>query len=91
MKFRPNKPLRDLGIYKLSDKTLILLKRSDELSFLFTLDNWNFHGPVNYRVSHGDIYYHGELTTWTDKDLLDTGHTANLPSRSSLAGHRKLC
>ena len=79
MKFRSNKPLRDLGIYKLRDKTLILLKRSDVLSFLFTPDGWGRHGPVDYRVSHGQIYCHGELTIMTDEDLVDTGMTANPP------------
>ncbi len=79
MKSRYNKPLRNLGVYKLQDKTLILLKRSDVLSFLFTPERWHLHGPVDYRVSHGDIYCHGELTTWTDEDLLDTGVTAIPP------------
>ena len=76
MKLRSNKPLRNLGVYVLHDNALILLKRSEELSFLFTEQNWNFHGPVDYRVSHGDIYCPGELTKWTDEDLLDTGETA---------------
>jgi hypothetical protein len=30
-------------------------------------------------VSHGEIYQRGELTTWTDEDLLDTGVTAHSP------------
>ena len=77
---RSNKPLRDLGIYTLRDKTLILLKRSEELSFLFTPDRWQRHGPVDYRVSHGQIYRRGELTSLTDEDLLDTGMTAKQPS-----------
>ena len=77
---RSNKPLRDLGIYKLRDKTLILLRRSDVLSFLFTPDGWQRHGPVDYRVSHGQIYRHGELTLLTDEDLFDTGMTAKPPS-----------
>ena len=76
---RPNKPVRNLGIYKLRDKTLILLKRSEELSFLFSTENWNLHGPVDYRVSHGMIFCHGELTTWTDEDLFDTGMSADPP------------
>ena len=84
MKFHRNKPLRDRGIYKLSDKTLILVKRSEALSFLFSEHNWNFHGPVDYRVSHGDIYHHGERTTWTDDDLFDTGMTAPPPNLSVL-------
>ena len=82
MEFRPNKPLRNLGIYKLRDKTLILMKRSDELSFLFAPETWKFHGPVDFRVSHGDIYQHGNLTQWTDADLLDTGLTADPPDLS---------
>ena len=84
MKFRPNKPLRNRGVYQLRDRTLILLKRSDVLSFLFTPEGWNLHGPVDYRVSHGSIYCHGDLTGWTDEDLLDTGITANPPNPSML-------
>jgi len=80
MKFRQNKSFRNLGIYKLQDELLILLKRSEQLSFLFTPDTWNLHGPVDYRVSHGGIYRHGELTTWTDEDLQDTGMTADPPN-----------
>jgi hypothetical protein len=82
MTLRSNKPVRDLGIYKLRDKTLILLKRSEELSFLFTPDSWHRRGPVDYRLSHGQIYCHGELTGLTDEDLLDTGMTAQPPSLS---------
>ena len=89
MKFPQNKPLRNLGIYKLKDNTLILLKRSEELSFLFSPKHWNLHGPVDYRVSHGEIYRNGELTTWTDEDLLDTGMTAQPPNPSSFAMARK--
>jgi hypothetical protein len=77
-----NKPLRNRGVYKLRDKTLILLKRSEYLSFLFSLQNWNLHGPVEYRVSHGHIYYHGNLTEFTDEDLFDTGTTAKPPALS---------
>ena len=84
MKSRQNKPLRNLGVYKLKDETLILLKRSEELSFLFSPKHWNLHGPVDYRVSHGDIYQYGELTTWTDDDLHDTGMTASPPNPSIL-------
>ena len=84
MECRANKPLRDLGIYKLRDKTLILVKRSEVLSFLFTPDGWQRHGPVEYRVSHGHIYSHGQPTTFSDEDLLDTGLTANPPSLSTL-------
>ena len=76
MTLRANKPLRNLGIYLLQGEKLILLKRSEELSFLFSERNWTFRGPVEYRVSHGSIYHRGELTTWTDEDLLDTGITA---------------
>lgn len=76
-----NKPLRNLGIYTLHDKTLILLKRTEVLSFLFTPENWEFHGPVEYRVSHGQIYSHGELMAMSDEDLLDTGLTASPPGR----------
>ena len=68
---------------------IILLKRSEELSFLFSEQNWNLRGPVDYRVSHGDIYFHGEFTPWTDDDLFDTGMTARLPSLSSLVNGRK--
>jgi len=90
MKQRINKPLRDLGIYKLCDKTLILLRRSDVLSFLFTPDGWDRHGPVDYRVSHGQIYRHGELTTLTDEDLVDTGLTAKPPTLSVLLDDKKI-
>ena len=86
---RSNKPLRDLGIYKLRDKTLILLRRSDVLSFLFTPDGWHRHGPVDYRVSHGQIYRHGELTMLTDEDLFDTGMTAKPPSFSVLLDNKR--
>ena len=89
MKFRSNKPLRDLGIYTLRDKTLILFKRSEELSFLFTPDRWYRYGPVDYRVSHGRIFCHGEVTGWSDEDLLDTGLTAKSPSLSILLHERK--
>lgn len=80
MKLPPNKPLRNLGIYKLQGQTLVLVKRSEELAFLFTPEKWDLHGPVAYRVSHGDIYSHGELTMLTDADLFDTGMTANPPN-----------
>ena len=80
MKARPNKSFRNFGVYILHEQTLILLKRSEELSFLFSEQNWNFRGPVDYRVSHGGIYCHGELTKWTDEDLVDTGVTAKPPS-----------
>ena len=79
MEFR-NKPLRSLGIYTLRDKTLILLKRSEQLSFLFSEGNWNFRGAVDYRVSHGKIYCHGTSTGLTDEDLVDTGETATEPT-----------
>ena len=79
MTLRSNKPLRNFGIYLLHDNTVVLLKRSEELSFLFTEQNWNLYGPVDYRVSHGEIYCHGEKTRWTDEDLLDTGRTAEPP------------
>ena len=84
MKLRNNKPLRNYGIYMLLDGTFVLFKRSEDLSFLFTFEGWSRHGPVDYRVSHGNIYKHGEPTTWTDEDLLDTGQTANPPRLSSL-------
>jgi hypothetical protein len=89
MKLRLNKPLRNLGVYKLRDKTLILFKRSEVLSFLFTPDRWHRHGPVDYRVSHGNIYRRGEITGLTDEDLLDTGMTARQPSLSILMGDKK--
>ena len=77
MTLRSNKPLRNLGIYLLRGEKLILLKRSDKLSFLFSERNWIFRGPVEYRVSHGEIYQHGNLTTLTDVDLFDTGLSVN--------------
>jgi hypothetical protein len=80
MTLRANKPVRNFGIYKLHDKTLILLKRSEVLSFLFSQENWQLHGPVDYRLSHGSIYCHGQSTKWTDEDLFDTGTTAKPPS-----------
>ena len=79
MEFRHNKPLRNLGVYKLREQKLILLKRSEILSFLFAPETWKRHGPVDYRVSHGGIYQHGNPTQWTDADLLDTGITADPP------------
>jgi hypothetical protein len=86
MIFRQNKPLRSLGIYLLRDKTLILLKRTEELSFLFTREHWNWHGPVDFRVSHGRIYRRGQMTALSDADLIDTGETANQPTCSRLPG-----
>lgn len=79
MKLRQNKPLRSLGIYKLRDETFILVKRSEELSFLFSPQNWKLHGPVDYRVSHGGIYCRGQSTGLTDEDVVDTGQTAKPP------------
>jgi len=79
MALRSNKPLRNLGVYTLRDKTLILSKRSEELSFLFSAHNWNLHGPVDYRVSHGKIFRRGQSTGCTDEDLVDTGITAKSP------------
>ena len=90
MKSRQNRPLRNLGIYLLGDKTLILVKRSEKLSFLFTEENWNFRGPVDFRVSHGNIYNHGEATPWTDEDLVDTGMKASSPSLTSLLHAEKI-
>ena len=80
MKFRKNKPLRTLGIYQLRDKTLILWKCTEALSFLFTRKNWDLRGPVDFRVSHGKIYSHGRKTALSDEDLVDTGETAKPPS-----------
>jgi len=51
MELRQNKPLRDLGVYKLRDRTLVLFKRSEELAFLFSLEAWQLHGPVDCRES----------------------------------------
>jgi hypothetical protein len=82
MNFTKNKPLRNQGVYLLHNQPLVLFRRSDVLSFLFSQQNWDFHGPVDYRVSHGYIYCHGRLTMWTDDDLFDTGLTAIAPSRS---------
>lgn len=90
MKFPQNKPLRNLGIYLLSERALILVKRSEELSFLFSEQNWNFYGPVDYRVSHGGIYNHGRRTIWTDKDLTDTGMTAGRPNLSTFLDGKKI-
>ena len=75
-----NKPLRNLGVYRLRGKTLILFKRSEVLAFLFSPESWNLHGPVDYRVSHGNIYAHGEAVGLTDDDLFDTGMTAKPPA-----------
>ena len=80
MDFPENKPLRSLGVYKLRDATLILFKRSAYLSFLFTPENWNRQGPVDYRVSYGRIYRHGRKTALFDRDLIDTGVTAGPPN-----------
>lgn len=82
MTLRKNKTLRNLGIYTLRAEMLILLKRSEELSFLFSEANWRWHGRVNYRVSHGGIYCRGESTGLTDEDLIDTGNTWNAWTRS---------
>ena len=79
MKFRSNRPLRDRGIYKLLEHMLIASKQSEELTFLFTLENWQLRGPVEYRVSHGKIYKNGYATEWTDNDLTDTELTADPP------------
>ena len=79
MTLRSNKPLRNLGVYILGDLELILLKRSEVMSFLFSRENWDLRGPVSYRVSHGMIFQHGQSTEWTDEDLLDTGTTAKPP------------
>ena len=89
MKFRTNKPLRDYGIYTLVNRTFVLSKRSEELSFLFTFLNWQFRGAVDYRVSHGSIYAHGKLTMFTDDDLVDTGLTAKPPRLFVLSGGAK--
>jgi hypothetical protein len=90
MGLRQNKPLRNLGVYNLCDRTLVLFKRSEELSFLFSLEAWQLHGPVDYPVSHGNIYCRGELTTLSDEDLFDTGITANPPRLSALLYDRKV-
>ena len=89
MTLRNNKTLRSLGIYTLRAETLILLKRSEELSFLFSEANWQLHGHVNYRVSHGHIYRHGESTGLTDEDLMDTGNTWNAWTHSILINGEK--
>lgn len=89
MKLRQNKPLRTLGIYNLRDETLILVKRSEEVSFLFSPHNWKLHGPVDYRVSHGNIYRRGQSTGLTDEDLVDTGTTANRTTLSILLNDKK--
>ncbi len=84
MVLRANKPLRNYGIYTLLEGTFVLLKRSENLSFLFKSDKWSLYGPVDYRVSHGSIYRHGELTILTDEDLFDTGATARPVGLSAL-------
>jgi len=89
MKLRQNKALRHLGIYTLREKTLILLKRSEALSFLFSPENWAFRGPVDYRISHGNIFRHGRPTKLTDEDLVDTGRTANEPTHIILLNSEK--
>ena len=89
MKLRQNKPLRSLGIYQLRGETLILVKRSEEVSFLFSPQNWRLHGPVDYRVSHGGIYCRGQSTGLTDEDLVDTGKTANPTTLSILLNDKK--
>ncbi|HKY45255.1 MAG TPA: hypothetical protein VJM50_19335 [Pyrinomonadaceae bacterium] len=66
------------------------MKRSEDLSFLFTLQNWSLHGPVEYRVSHGTIYCRGQSTGFTDEDLEDTGMTAKPPSLAGLVRGKKL-
>jgi len=86
MNLRPNKPVRNFGIYILRDKTLVLFKRSEELSFLFSPENWHRYGPVDYRLSHGNVYCHGQSTVWTDEDLFDTGMTARPPNGLLLLG-----
>lgn len=83
MRFRQNKPLRTRGIYQLGKKTLILLKRTEELSFLFTQEHWDFRGPVDFRVSYGKIYSRGRMTSMSDEDLVDTGLTASPPNLSA--------
>lgn len=84
MELRANKPLRNYGVYLLGDKTLVLFKRSDVLSFLFSERSWAYRGAVDYRVSHGTIYQHGCKTGCTDEDLLDTGMTAKPPTLATL-------
>jgi len=71
--------LRDRGIYTLEGTELIAFKRSDVLYFLFTFENWNYRGPVDFRFSHGLIFNHGTLTRWVGEDLFDTGRTAAEP------------
>jgi len=89
MTLRKNKALRSLGIYKLRGETLILLKRSEELSFLFNEASWQWYGAVSYRVSHGRIYRRGQSTGLTDEDLIDTGDTWNARTRSILMNGEK--
>ena len=91
MQFRQNRPLRNFGIYEFRGKNLILLKRSEELSFLFSPANWKLHGPVDYRVSHGSIYQRGQWTVWTDEDLVDTGTTADPSSLDILMKSNNIC
>ena len=71
--------LRERGIYTLAGVELVAVKRTEEIYFLFTERNWNFRGPVSYRLSHGNIYERGELTRWDERDLVDTGRTSRPP------------
>jgi hypothetical protein len=71
--------LRERGVYTLEGLELIAVKRTDEIYFLFTRENWNYRGPVDYRLSHGRIYHRGTLTRWAAADLVDTGRTSPPP------------
>jgi hypothetical protein len=71
--------LRERGIYKLAGVELVAVRRTEEIYFLFTERNWNFRGPVTYRLSHGHVYKRGELTEWVEEDLVDTGRTSRPP------------
>ena len=68
--------LRERGIYTLGGTELVAVGGPDEVTFLFTPHDWDIHGAVNYRLSHGPNFEPGNPTEWIDKDLVDTGRTA---------------
>lgn len=72
--------LRERGVYLLNGIEFVAVKRTTEIFFLFSRENWELRGPVDYRLSHGKIFKHGELTTWGPDDLFDTGQTADSPA-----------
>jgi hypothetical protein len=77
--------LRERGIYRLPDlRDYVLSQGSERVWFLFSGPNWAIHGAVSMRINHdGTISAKGNRTAWTVDDLVDTGRTANHPSRYS--------